>query len=115
LYSLSVWLRLYRISALNKEPTMLTIVVTKPEIRELQGNAKVSGRPFHMRIQTAFAYTGDPDGVVSEFPEKFELILEKGAEPYARGKYQLAPSALAVRDRELTVGSVRLVPFTAAK
>ena len=49
-----------------------------------------------MRFQTAFAFTVDREGVVSEFPDKFEIILEKDQKPYPRGAYTLQPSSLYV-------------------
>jgi hypothetical protein len=55
---------------------MLKIVITSPEFREMKGIGKTSGKPYHMRIQTAHAFTVSPDGVPSEFPDKFEIALE---------------------------------------
>lgn len=92
---------------------MIQIFVTSPEIRELKGNAKVSGKPYHLRIQTAYAYTVDADGTVVEIPEKFEMMLPDGQVPYPRGKYSLHPSTLSVKDDRLGAGIVRLVPATA--
>jgi hypothetical protein len=80
---------------------MIKIVVTSPEIREMKGTGKTSGKPYHLRIQTCHAFTVDPDGVQSEFPDKFELMLEDGQAPFARGQYLLAPSSLSVRDGRL--------------
>lgn len=88
---------------------MLNIVVTSPEIRELKGTGKTSGKPYHLRIQTAHAYTIDENGVQSEFPDKFELMLDEGQTPYPRGKYQLSPSSLSIRDGRFSVAP-RLVP-----
>lgn len=92
---------------------MLNIVVTKPEIREMKGTGKTSGKPYHLRIQTCHAYTIDTDGVQGEFPEKFEIFLREGEEPYQRGKYTLHPCSLVVKDGRLTVGDARLVPVAA--
>lgn len=92
---------------------MLTIVVTKPEIRELRGTGKTSGKPYHLRIQTCHAYTVDAEGVQAEFPEKFEIMLRDSEQPYPRGKYSLHPASLAVKDGRLSVGDVRLVPAPA--
>lgn len=92
---------------------MIQIFVTSPAIRELKGNGKASGKPYHLRIQACHAYTVDPDGTIVEIPEKFELMLADGEQPYLRGKYQLHPSSVTVRDGKLTVGQVRLVPVTA--
>lgn len=93
---------------------MIKIVISTTDIREMKGNAKATGNPYHLRIQTAHAFTVDKDsGSVSEFPDKFEISLEKDQTPYLRGAYQLAPSAVFVgRDGRLEVRP-RLVPLTA--
>lgn len=92
---------------------MLRIVVTKPEIRELKGTSKISGKPYHLRIQRAYAYVVDAEGTQAEFPEKFEIMLRDGEAPYPRGQYQLHPASLTVREDRLSVSDVRLVPVTA--
>ncbi len=93
---------------------MIKIAITSPEVREMKGIGKTSGKPYHLRFQTAHAFTVNKDGVLAEFPDKFEVILEEGQTPYARGHYQLAPSALYVsRDGRLEVAP-RLVPLQKA-
>lgn len=93
---------------------MIKISISSPEFRELRGVGKTSGKPYHLRIQTAHAWSVDRDGAVAEFPDKFEIVLEDGQFPYQRGQYTLAPSALYVnRDGRLEV-SPRLVPLPAA-
>ncbi len=93
---------------------MIKIAVTSPEFREMKGIGKASGKPYHMRIQTAHAFTVSADGVVSEFPDKFEIALEDGQFPYPRGSYVLAPSAVQVsRDGRLECRP-RLIPAPAA-
>ena len=92
---------------------MITIAITSPEFREMKGIGKASGKPYHMRIQTAHAFTVSADGVLSEFPDKFEIALDEGQFPYARGNYHLADSSVVVsRDGRLEVRP-RLVPVTA--
>ena len=93
---------------------MITIAITSPDIREMKGVAKVSGRPYHMRIQTAHAFTISPDGVLAEFPDKFEIALDADQAPYPRGRYVLQPSSVVVsRDGKLEVRP-RLVPLAAS-
>jgi len=83
---------------------MTKIFITSPEIREMKGVGKTSGKPYHMRIQTAHAFTVDAHGVQAEFPDKFEIALEDGQFPYPRGHYTLSPSAIQVsRDGRLEV------------
>lgn len=81
---------------------MIKIAITSPEIKELKGIGKTSGKPYHMRIQTAHAFTVSKDGELSEFPDKFEISLDDDQPPYLRGHYTLSPSALFVsRDGRL--------------
>lgn len=92
---------------------MIHIVITSPEIREMKGTSKTSGKPYHMRIQTAHAFTVSPDGAIAEFPDKFEISLEENQPPYQRGKYLLQPSSVYVsRDGRLEVRP-RLAPVPA--
>jgi hypothetical protein len=89
---------------------MIKIVVTSPEVRNMAGVGKTSGKPYDLNFQTAHAFTVGADGVVAEFPDKFEIILEKGQPPYARGSYTLSPSAVYVsRDGRLECRP-RLIP-----
>ncbi|MDO8717557.1 MAG: single-stranded DNA-binding protein [Polaromonas sp.] len=93
---------------------MIKIAITSPEIREMKGIGKTSGKPYHMRIQNAHAFTVDKDGTVAEFPDKFEIALDADQTPYARGHYTLSPAAVFVsRDGRLEVRP-RLIPMVAA-
>ena len=89
---------------------MINIAITSSDIREMKGIGKVSGKPYHMRIQTGYAFTVSPDGVLADFPDKFEIALDADQPPYPRGKYTLQPSAVFVsRDGRLDVRP-RLAP-----
>lgn len=92
---------------------MIKVVISNPEVREMKGVGKVSGKPYHMRFQTAHAYTMDKDGVVAEFPDKFEITLEDGQAPYARGHFQLSPSSVYVSREGRMEMRPRLVPVAA--
>jgi hypothetical protein len=93
---------------------MIKIAITSGEIRELKGVGKTSGKPYHMRIQTAYAFTVSPDGVLADFPDKFEIALEADQSPYPRGNYLLQPSAVFVsRDGHLDIRP-RLAPVVPA-
>lgn len=93
---------------------MIKIKITSPDIREMKGVGKTSGKPYHMRFQTGYAYTVDTSGAVVEFPDKFEITLEDGQAPYARGDYVLSPSAVFVnRDGRLDMRP-RLAPVPVA-
>lgn len=91
----------------------IRIVITSPEIREMKGIGKISQKPYHMRIQIAHAFPVDKDGVIAEFPDKFEIALDSDQAPYPRGNYTLQPSAIYVsRDGKLSI-SPRLAPAAA--
>lgn len=93
---------------------MIKIAITSPDIREMKGIGKTSGKPYHMRIQTAHAFTVATDGTVAEFPDKFEIALDEGQTPYPRGTYTLSPSAVFVgREGRMEVRP-RLVPAAPA-
>jgi hypothetical protein len=94
---------------------MIKIAVSSPEIVERKGVGKTSGKDYHLRIQTAHAFTVSTEGVVSEYPDKFEILLDKDQPPYARGNYTLSPSAVFVgREGRMEVRP-RLVPLAASK
>lgn len=94
---------------------MIQIVITSSDLKELKGTAKGSGKPYHLRIQTAYAFPIDKDGVIAEMPDKFEILLEADQVPFPRGKYQLQPSSISVsRDGRLEVRP-RLAPMTPPK
>lgn len=96
---------------------MIKIAITSPDIREMKGIGKTSNKPYHMRIQTAHAFTVSQDGAIAEFPDKFEIALDEGQTPYPRGTYTLSPSAVFVgREGRMEVRPrlVRLVPAAPA-
>jgi Helix-destabilising protein len=91
---------------------MIEIRITSPDVRELKGASKSTGKEYHLRFQTGYAFTVSKDGQVAEFPEKFEISLDKDQPAYSRGVYKLSPSAVYVnRDGRLDV-SPRLVPVS---
>jgi hypothetical protein len=108
------------------ESAMLKVTITSANVNERSGVGKVSGKPYHMRMQTAYVHTIDKEGVAAPFPEKTEVILENGTPdgkgqfltppqaPYAPGEYTLHPSSVYVdRDGRLAC-SLRLTPVKRA-
>jgi hypothetical protein len=83
---------------------MITVRIVNPQVKELKGVSKTTGKDYHIRTQVGHAFVIDRDGVVSEYPEKFEISLERDQPPFAAGFYQLHPSAVYVnRDGRLAV------------
>ena len=89
---------------------MLKFTVVSAAVRELNGTSAKSGKAYALRFQTVYAHTVDRDGVVAPFPEKLEVILDTGAQPYAPGDYTLHPSAVYVDQNGRLACSPRLVP-----
>ena len=90
------------------------ITITKPDLNVVEGISAKSGKPYKLRIQTAYLHSVSDDGVVGDFPDKFEFILADGQDAYPRGQYTLSPSAVQVsRDGRLET-RVRLVAIPAA-
>lgn len=93
---------------------MIKIEIESSEIRELSGQSKATGKAYHLRIQSGYAFVTGHDGKPAKYPERFEFILDTDQAPYPPGLYQLHPSALAVRDGRLTLSSVALAPVKQA-
>ena len=90
---------------------MIKITVAQTTVKEVKGVSKSSGKPYHMRFQSAYAHTVDRDGNAPPYPEKFEVILDTDAAPFLPGDYTLHPSALYIdRDGRLACAP-RLTPI----
>lgn len=75
----------------------MRVDVTDTPINEKNGISVKNQKPYHMRTQTAYAYVVSREGVLCDFPEKFEIPLDEGQTPYARGTYTLHPSAYVIK------------------
>lgn len=89
---------------------MIKVEIDTAEVRELRGESKVTGKPYHIRIQSGYAFVTGPDGKPARYPERFEFLLDADQAPYPPGVYQLHPSAIRVREGRLTLASVVLAP-----
>lgn len=78
---------------------MIRISVAQTSFRTQSGVSKRTGKDYSMRIQSGYAYTKDRDGNQPPFPEKFDIILDNGADPFPVGDYTLDASAIYV-DRQ---------------
>ena len=95
---------------------MIKIRILTDKTQHLKGVGKASGKPYDMHLQTAYAFTIDGDGTVSEIPEKFEFVLEQEQPPFQRGDYTLTPDAVYI-DRNGRMGinpKLKPVPAKAA-
>lgn len=91
---------------------MIKIEIDTADVRELQGTSAKTNKPYHLRIQSAYAFIVGPDGKPNKYPEKFEFMLDADQVPFPPGLYQLHPSAIGVRDGRLTL-STALAPVKA--
>lgn len=92
---------------------MIKITVAQSTVKEVKGISAKSGKPYHMRFQTAYAHTVDKDGNPPPYPEKFEVILDTDAAPFAPGDYTLSPSALYIDKDGRLQCAPRLTPLRA--
>lgn len=92
---------------------MIKITVAQSTIKEVKGISAKSGKPYHMRFQTAYAHTVDKDGNPPPYPEKFEVILDTDAPPFTPGDYTLSPSALFIDKDGRLQCAPRLTPLRA--
>jgi hypothetical protein len=83
------------------------------DLFELTGVSSKTNKPYHIRRQTAYAFTVGPDGKPSKYPKQIGLYLEKDQAPYPAGLYTLHPSSLDVRDEGLSLRP-SLVPVKAS-
>ncbi len=95
---------------------MIKIEITSPAVKELKGIGRESGKPYHIRMQSAYAFQVDKDtGEVAKYPEKFEFFLDDAHQGYAAGVYQLLPSSVYVSHEGRLAIVPRLAPVTAPK
>jgi len=93
---------------------MIKVEIESSEVREYSGHSKSTGKAYHLRIQSGYAFIVGSDGKPAKYPERFEFILDADQAPYPAGLYQLHPSAIRVRDGRLTLAAVALAPVKQA-
>lgn len=82
---------------------MIKIEIDSQTLREIKGVSPKTSKPYHLRIQSGYAFIVGPDGKPAKYPEKFELMLDGDQVPYPTGIYTLDPTAIGVRDGRLTL------------
>ncbi len=95
---------------------MIRVTVPALPVRNQSGIGKTSGKAYSLDFQTVYFHTFDKAGHPLPFPEKSEIILEKGSDglpmAYKPGEYQLAPGSFYVdRNGSLAVAP-KLVPLS---
>lgn len=97
---------------------MIRVTVSSTAVREQSGNAKATGKPYHLSFQTVWMHLADRDGNADPYPTKVEIILPRDKQDgaaifYPVGEYQLAPSSIYVDARGNVAVAPRLVPLRA--
>jgi hypothetical protein len=92
----------------------LKIEVKSNLVTEISGVSK-AGKPYHMKKQSAWAYTYDQQGHPNPYPERIELSIADGQDPYPAGMYHLSDQCIYVGDfNSLTIGRLIMTPAPAA-
>ena len=77
----------------------LNVTVASSDFRNMKGVGKVSQKPYDLDFQTIYVHTSDKAGNVNPYPEKVEIMVEKGANGplvYPVGKYILGHASIYV-------------------
>lgn len=94
---------------------MIKVTVTSDKVRAMSGIGKVSQKPYNLAFQTVYLHTVDADGIISPFPEKVEVILDKSDKGvplhYAPGEYTLHPSSVQIGRDGNPALNLRLMPI----
>ena len=68
----------------------IMIEIASTEIKSRSGTSARTGNTYSMREQIGYLHKGEL------YPERIKITLEDNQQPYAIGKYQLAPSSFYV-------------------
>lgn len=93
---------------------MIKITVAQTTVKDIRGTSATSQKPYHLRIQSAYAHTVDKDGNPPPYPERMEILLDGDSLPYAKGDYTLSSASIRVDKNGRLVISPRLVSLKSA-
>lgn len=94
---------------------MIRIEVKSAAVNVKSGTARNSGKPYEIRTQEGYAHTVDGEGKPRPYPQRCEIPLQKGQEPYAPGNYTVSAASFYVGDYDRLMISLRLQPVAAVK
>ena len=93
----------------------MLLVRIEPEdgqVRFKDVTRKSDGQSFSIPQQTVWVYGIDKDGHVDRYPEKSEIALAKGQQPFPPGDYTVHPSCLRFNRWGSSVQqNMRLIPI----
>jgi hypothetical protein len=79
---------------------MIKVTVTDPNVRNMTGNAKGTGKHYDLNFQFVWLHLFNRAGQADPYPTKVEIILEKDKDGaalfFAPGEYVLHPSSIYV-------------------
>lgn len=89
----------------------IRIQITSTALRDREVTQRATGRVFHFKEQTAWAYTHDAQGNPNPHPEKIVITLPRDrTDAYPEGDYTLHPASFYVGAYGSLGLSPRLVP-----
>lgn len=89
----------------------LKIEIKSNLITDINGVSQ-KGKPYHMRKQVGWASTYDQQGELNPYPERIEISINDGQDPYPVGFYSLSDKCIFVGDfNSLAVGRPILEPL----
>jgi len=86
---------------------MLRVEVKSDAVTVKEGIGKASGKPYSIREQAAYLFTGDA------YPVAVTIGLSDGQKPFAPGLYMTPPSCFEVKFGQVSVRLRDLKPFKA--
>lgn len=93
----------------------IRIEIKSSKVQEINGTSK-AGKPYHIVKQAAWAYTFDSFGELNPFPERIEINIADGQQPFPVGMYSIDPRSFFVGDfNSLSIGRLLLTPVSPAQ
>jgi len=88
---------------------MLRVEIKSDAVTVKEGVAKATGKPYSIREQAAYLFTGDV------YPIAVTVSLSGGQKPYGPGIYVVPPSGFEVKFGQVSLRLRDLRPFQAGK
>lgn len=91
---------------------MIRIEVKSAAIREKNGTAKATGKPYAMKFQQVYVHGFFQDGFASDVPRATTIQMEENQQPYPVGLYAMSDESFYFGDFDkFTTGRMKLVPL----
>lgn len=91
---------------------MIVFEIDSTQVKEKSGVGEKTGKPYCMRFQQVSITGLIIDGFPARFPRETTIQLEDDAQPYAVGRYTIAPDSFFFGDfGRFTLGRIKLIPL----